>query len=90
MICTSYVAYDKEISQPGYSCEIIENQQDQIYQKVSKVLICSSCANFVRGKYKLARLTKSQSFTCHFGKGNSTRFKLKITLYFLNLNLSQR
>ncbi len=77
-ICTTYIAYDKEISQQGYYCEIIEtpdpskNQTDgqPQFQRIQKVSVCLSCATTFRGRFKLTRLVKNQSFACYFGKSN--------------------
>ncbi len=62
LICTGYVSREKEVSQPGYAC--------QLPSATGFVLVCGCCGVAVRGKFKLTRLTRNQAFTCHFSKSN--------------------
>lgn len=46
----------------------INNNANSVETKLQKVFICNCCAVSVRGKYRLNRLTKNQSFACYFGQ----------------------
>lgn len=42
--------------------------EKKLVQKIKKVLICTSCAKIIRGKFKTTRLSKGQNFACFIGK----------------------
>ena len=73
-LCTYYVCNDKEISQPGFVCElvvdsVVKKGEEEIQNtKIEKTLVCSSCAKLMKGKYKITKLAKNQNFICCIGK----------------------
>ena len=83
-ICTYYVSNEQEISQPGYICEIVRepaqsnanttnnsnstSQANQAPEKIEKVYICSSCAQNIKGKFRITKFTKRHTFSCYVGR----------------------
>lgn len=70
-ICSHYVSYDKELSQPGYMCEFEHNQDN----RSDKVYVCTSCAKATRGRFRMTKLVKNQLFSCYIGKSKEKYFK---------------
>ena len=41
--------------------------------KARKLIVCSSCARAMRGRYRLERLTDSVDFACAMGTGENNK-----------------
>lgn len=70
-VCTFAVMGTTEIDQPGYIAEV----QIEKGAKPKKLLVCSSCARSMRGRYKLEKIVDNTDFACSMGNAKDHGIK---------------
>jgi len=62
-VCTYAVTKD-ELDQPGYVVALPSKQNSK---QMEEVVVCTSCARAMRGRYKLSKLPENFDFYCAMG-----------------------
>ncbi|XP_074660217.1 doublecortin domain-containing protein 1-like isoform X2 [Tubulanus polymorphus] len=71
-ICTFSITGDLRMDQPGYRVEV-ESPSNK--NKSLRLLVCSSCARAMRGRYKAEKISRNVDFACAMGTAKERKIK---------------
>ncbi|KAJ8299403.1 hypothetical protein KUTeg_023463 [Tegillarca granosa] len=73
-VCTYSIAAQTKIDQPGYLAEVpVATPTDRI--SVREIMVCTSCARAMRGRYKLQKLPDGTEFICAMGEAKKLKLQ---------------